>query len=57
MENAMTYLIKGLPRDRFAALFALGDEELAAHGIHAAGFKTDADCADMGRVVNVRRTK
>ena len=22
------------------------DEELAAHGIHAAGLKTDADCAD-----------
>jgi hypothetical protein len=32
MENAMTYLIKGLPRDRFAGLFALGDAELAARG-------------------------
>ena len=32
MENAMTYLIKGLPRDRFAELFALGDDELAARG-------------------------
>jgi uncharacterized protein GlcG (DUF336 family) len=32
------------------------DEELAAHGIHAAGFKTDEDCEGMGRTVNVRRT-
>lgn len=32
------------------------DEELAAHGIHAAGLKTDADCAEMGRHLNVRRT-
>jgi uncharacterized protein GlcG (DUF336 family) len=33
------------------------DEELAAHGIHAAGLKTDDDCETMGRRVNVRRTK
>jgi uncharacterized protein GlcG (DUF336 family) len=33
------------------------DEELAAHGIHAAGLKTDDDCAAMGRRVNVRQTK
>ena len=33
------------------------DEELAAHGIHAAGLKTDDDCATMGRRVNVRKTK
>jgi uncharacterized protein GlcG (DUF336 family) len=33
------------------------DEELAAHGIRAAGLKTDADCEGMGRTVNVRRTK
>jgi len=33
------------------------DEELAVHGIHAAGFKTDEDCAHMGRGVNVRQTK
>ena len=33
------------------------DEELAVHGIHAAGFKTDDDCAHMGRGVNVRQTK
>jgi len=33
------------------------DEELAAHGIHAAGLKTDEDCKDMGRGVNVRQTK
>ena len=25
------------------------DEELAAHGIHAAGLKTDEDCEDKGR--------
>ena len=25
------------------------DEELAIHGIHAAGLKTDEDCRDMGR--------
>ena len=29
----------------------------AAHGIHAAGLKTDEDCKDMGRGVNVRQTK
>jgi uncharacterized protein GlcG (DUF336 family) len=33
------------------------DEELAVHGIRAAGLKTDDDCADMGRGVNVRMTK
>jgi uncharacterized protein GlcG (DUF336 family) len=33
------------------------DEELAAHGIRAVGFKTDEDCAGMGRQVNVRQTK
>jgi uncharacterized protein GlcG (DUF336 family) len=33
------------------------DEELAAHGIRAAGLKTDEDCADMGRHVGVRREK
>jgi uncharacterized protein GlcG (DUF336 family) len=33
------------------------DEELAAHGIRAAGLKTDEDCKGMGRAVNVRRTK
>lgn len=26
------------------------DEELAAHGIHAAGLKTDADCAGLAHV-------
>jgi len=31
------------------------DEELAVHGIHA-GLKTDDDCRDMGRGVNVRLT-
>ena len=33
------------------------DEELAAHGIRSAGLKTDDDCKDMGRGVNVRQTK
>jgi uncharacterized protein GlcG (DUF336 family) len=33
------------------------DEELAAYGIRTAGFKTDEDCADMGRGINVRQTK
>jgi len=32
------------------------DEELAAHGIHAAGLKTDDDCQHMGRKFRVRRT-
>src|SRR5262249_58696954 len=29
------------------------DEELAVHGIHAAGLKTDADCTGMGRRVGL----
>src|SRR5262249_37073742 len=33
------------------------DEDLAAHGIRAAGLKTDDDCETMGRRVNVRKTK
>jgi uncharacterized protein GlcG (DUF336 family) len=32
------------------------DEELAVHGIHAAGFLTDDDCRDMGRTANARLT-
>src|SRR3979490_2115834 len=32
------------------------DEELAIHGIHSAGLKTDDDCKDMGRRVNPRLT-
>jgi uncharacterized protein GlcG (DUF336 family) len=32
------------------------DEELAAHGIHAAGLKTDADFEGMGRHAGVRLT-
>ena len=32
------------------------DEELAVHGIHAAGLKTDEDCRDMGRHGNARLT-
>lgn len=30
------------------------DEELAAHGIHAAGLKTDEDCAHLGKRVRLR---
>jgi uncharacterized protein GlcG (DUF336 family) len=32
------------------------DEELAVHGIHAAGLKMDDDCRDMGRRINARLT-
>lgn len=32
------------------------DEELATHGIHAAGLKTDEDCKDMGRKFRMRVT-
>ena len=31
------------------------DDELAAHGIRAAGLKTDADCADLGSQVRLTR--
>jgi len=30
------------------------DEELAVHGIHAAGLKTDEDCRHMGRRIGLR---
>ncbi len=30
------------------------DEELAAHGIHAAGLKTDEDCAQLGQQVRLK---
>jgi uncharacterized protein GlcG (DUF336 family) len=32
------------------------DEELAAHGIHAAGLKTDEDCEGLGRNAGIRLT-
>jgi uncharacterized protein GlcG (DUF336 family) len=32
------------------------DEELAAHGIHAAGLKTDEECQHMGRKFRLRQT-
>jgi len=32
------------------------DGELAAHGIHAAGFKTDDDCKSLGRHAGIRLT-
>jgi uncharacterized protein GlcG (DUF336 family) len=33
------------------------DEELAAHGIRAAGLKTDEDCKNLGRRGGIRLTK
>ena len=33
------------------------DEELATHGIHSAGLKTDEDCKHLGRHGGVRLTK
>jgi uncharacterized protein GlcG (DUF336 family) len=30
------------------------DEELAAYGVHAAGLKTDADCAHLGKHVRLK---
>jgi uncharacterized protein GlcG (DUF336 family) len=33
------------------------DEELAAHGIHTAGLKTDEDCKHLGRHGGIRLTK
>jgi uncharacterized protein GlcG (DUF336 family) len=32
------------------------DEELAAHGIHVAGLKTDYDCKELGRNAGIRLT-
>jgi uncharacterized protein GlcG (DUF336 family) len=32
------------------------DEELAVHGIHAAGLKTDDDCEGLGRNAGIRLT-
>jgi uncharacterized protein GlcG (DUF336 family) len=32
------------------------DEELAAHGIHTAGLKTDDDCQGLGRSAGIRLT-
>ena len=32
------------------------DEELAVHGIHAAGLKTDEDCKELGRNAGIRLT-
>ncbi len=33
------------------------DEDLAVHGIHAAGLKTDEDCAAMGRKIGLIKKK
>ena len=32
------------------------DEELATHGIHTAGLKTDEDCKELGRNAGIRLT-
>ena len=29
------------------------DEDMAAHGIHVAGLKTDEDCADMAQLIRL----
>ena len=55
-------LIRASNGDVFGAVGVTGDtedrdEELAAYGIRAVGFKTDEDCAHMGRGINVRQTK
>ena len=54
--------IRGLDGEVIGAVGVTGDtedrdEELAAHGIRAAGLKTDDDCDTMGRRANVRKTK
>src|SRR5215471_17121928 len=54
-------LIRGVSGEVIGAVGVTGDtedrdEELAVHGIHAAGLKTDEDCREMGRGVNVRLT-
>ncbi len=48
-------LIRNLSGEVIGAVGVTGDrdEELAVHGIHAAGLKIDADCADMGRRVGL----
>ena len=53
--------IRGLDGEVIGAVGVTGDtedrdEELAAHGIHAAGLKTDADFEGMGRNAGVRLT-
>lgn len=55
-------LIRSVAGDVIGAVGVTGDtedrdEELAIHGIRAAGFKTDEDCAHLGRGINVRQTK
>ena len=53
--------IRGLDGEVIGAVGVTGDtedrdEELAAHGIHSAGLKTDADFEGMGRHAGVRLT-
>ena len=51
-------LIRGARGELIGAVGVTGDtqerdEELAAHGIRAAGLKTDADCAHLGKRVRL----
>ncbi len=53
-------LIRNADGDVIGAVGVTGDTEerdgeLAAHGIHAAGLKTDEDCAHMGRKIGIRK--
>ncbi len=55
-------LIRGANGEVVGAVGVTGDtedrdEELAVFGIHAAGFKTDEDCAAMGRRIGLIKTK
>ena len=52
-------LIRGPSGELLGAVGVTGDtqerdEELAAHGIRAAGLKTDEDCADLGTKVRLK---
>jgi len=57
----MRYLIAATDEQIFPEVGVTGDteerdEELAAHGIHAIGLKTDEDCAAIGRRRGIRLT-
>jgi uncharacterized protein GlcG (DUF336 family) len=52
-------LIRGVDAEVIGAVGVTGDtqerdEELAAHGIRAAGLKTDEDCANLGSKVRLQ---
>src|SRR6516165_4072388 len=55
-EMAYGKAFAALAMGRSSKLVKIRDEELAAHGIHAAGLKTDEDCAGLGRTAGVRLT-